>query len=185
MGHHLTSYVKPTAAQIQAAVSSGKEIWLGNDDAYAIFDKALDRGSISEAECADILTAMDATPYMFAEEKDGDCYCWLKELGCYSPIVHLQQTDGNASSHKPFTPECNAWGKIAPKEVLQAIKDSYDAPVPELPNYCDEIYLTLELFSGTAQTVRSILRNYAETVRYWRQYIPEDGISLDVLLEKM
>ena len=40
----------------------------------------------------------------------------------------MQQTDGNASSHKPFTPECNAWGKITPKEVLQAIKDSYDNP---------------------------------------------------------
>ena len=104
----------------------------------------------------------------------------------YSPIVHLQQTDGNASAHKPFTADCNRQGKITAKRVLQAIKKSYDVPVcKELPDRCSEIYLTLELFSGTAQTVRSILRNYSETVQYWREFIPEDGIALDVLLEKL
>ena len=186
VGHHLATYVKPTAEQVQASVCQQKEIWLGNDTAYAIFDRALEKGAISDAECAQIMEAMAETPYMFAEKKDGDCYCWLEELGCYSPIVHLQQTDGTASAHKPFTEACNAWGKITPKKVLQAIKKSYDAPVSEeLPNRCDEIYLTLELFSGTAQTVRSILRNYAETVRYWRQFIPEDGIALDELLAKL
>lgn len=186
VGHHLTSYVKPTQVQIKAAVASGKEIWLGNDNAFAMYDRILEKGSITDAECDALLAAMDETPYMFAEEKDGDCYCWLKEIGCYSPIVHLQQTDGNASAHKPFTAECNAWGKISVKEVLQAIQESYNAPTcPELPAKCSEIYLTLELFSGTAQTVRSILRNYAQTVQYWRQFIPEDGIALDELLAKM
>ncbi len=186
VGHHLTTYVKPTVAQIQAAVAEGKEIWLGNDEAYRVFDQAVAKGSLSDAQCAEIVAAMDATPYMFAEEKDGDCFCWLEEIGCYSPIVHLQQTDGNASAHKSFTAECNRHGKITAKKVLQAIKQSYDAPVcKDLPNRCSEIYLTLELFSGTAQTVRSILRNYSETVQYWRQYIPEDGIALDALLAKL
>ena len=104
-------------------------------------------------------------------------------MGCYSPIVHLQQTDGTSSGHKTFTDENNRWGKIDAKKVLAALKKSYEQPDdPNMPPKCSEIYLTLELFSGTAQTHQEILTGYRESAQYWRNAIPVDGMTLDQLI---
>lgn len=187
VGHHLTRYVMPTVEDIQQGVKNHQlGIWLGNDEAYERYEFALRKGSITEAECSEIMASMQKTPYMFAQTQDGDCYSWLKMLGCYAPIIHLQQTDGTTSAHKPFTEQNNAWGKVCAKKVLRTLKESYDAPVDmTMPKRCEEIYLTLEVFSGTAQTSREIIQDYQETVAYWRQYIPADGISLDVLVKHL
>lgn len=32
-------------------------------------------------------------PYLFCEKRDSDLYEWMRELGSYSPIIHLQQSD--------------------------------------------------------------------------------------------
>ena len=42
-----------------------------------------------------------------------------------------------------------------------------------------------DLFAGTSQTTRSILKEYAQSVRYWRQFIPQDGLPLDELLRRL
>ena len=41
------------------------------------------------------MESIERRPYLFAEAHDGDPYAWLRALGRYSPIIHLQQTDGH------------------------------------------------------------------------------------------
>ena len=126
---------------------------------------------------------MDHHPSLFSSYEDGDCYHTLRRLGCYSPIIHLQQTNGRLSAHLPFTPAENAKGIITPTAVLGALKESYDAPEdPRMPRRCTEIYLTLELFSGTTSIMNNVLDSVAQSVRYWRGAIPQDGLYLDQLL---
>jgi hypothetical protein len=121
--------------------------------------------------------------YMLAQPEDGDLYAWLRRLGGYSPIMHLQQTDGTESKHKPFTAANNAKGIVEPKRVLQALYEAYTSPAPEgLPPHCESIYLTLELFSGTLDKPDHILSIIRESAAYWRQFIPQDGVRLDELV---
>lgn len=44
-------------------------------------------------------------------------------------VIHLQQTDGKADHHWPFTPEFNRVGCIEPKEVLDVVSSS---PLPHV-----------------------------------------------------
>jgi hypothetical protein len=56
-------------------------------------------------------------------------------LGKYSPLVHLQQTDGNCDRHGCFTKAHNAEGVIRMDEVVEALEQSG----------ADEVYLFPEL----------------------------------------
>ena len=127
---------------------------------------------------------MDRYPYLFAAYEDGDTYGWLREFGCYSPVIHLQQTDGTSSSHRPFTAANNRRGMIHGDKALQAIGAAYSSePEAEMPPRCEDIYLTLEIFAGTADIPTDIIRGLAESVEYWRRYIPKDGLTLQELTE--
>ncbi len=187
VGHHLVKYLMPTKQQLQELLGAGAPApWLGNEDALALYEDARGKGACSEAVCQRIIDSMLTTPYMFAEAEDGDCYQWIRKLGAYSPIIHLQQTDGRSSDHLPFSAETNAKGIISGEKILRTIKESYDRPAENgMPEKVKEIYLTLEVFSGTSQFPHIILENYRKTVQYWRQYIPEDGIFLDELIKNL
>ena len=156
------------------------ELWLGSSQAFDIFDKAdpADREAV-DAICDDI----KKHGYMFAGYDDGCTYRWLSELGRYSPIIHLQQTDGVSSSHLPFTPEYNEKGIIKGEKVISSLYDSFinsssDVGMPPCP---DKIYLTLEMFTGTAAINRTQLDKMSRTVEYWRRFIPRDGMKLSEL----
>ncbi|MGO8817877.1 MAG: hypothetical protein ACLQVG_24810 [Terriglobia bacterium] len=117
--------------------------------------------------------------------EDGDTYRWLEELGSYSPVIHLQQTDGSSSPHRPFTEENNRRGIIDGENVLQAIATAYSAePEPGMPPRCEEIYLTLEIFAGTADLPVDIISGLADSVEYWRRFIPTDGLTAQGLLDR-
>lgn len=132
------------------------------------------------------MNKMDQCNYMFAQANDGDPYQWLIRHACYSPVIHLQQTDGTFSKHLPFTKEYNSSGIIRGDRLLKAIEKSYMSfPVDGMPPKCDKIFLTLEVFSGTTEKNVDIVRKIKESVDYWRQYIPKDGLSLDVLLARL
>ena len=177
LGHHHTRFQAPTD---EAILNSGKGgVWLGTDRAF----------DLAEADAAgnleEIKRDIAANPQLFAQPSDGDCYVALRTLGCYSPIVHLQQTPGALSSHLPFTEKENARGVIRGDRVLKALKESYDRPEAEgMPARCEDIYLTLELFSGTTSIMRDVLRDCRTSVEYWRQFIPEDGLTLDALVKE-
>lgn len=124
--------------------------------------------------------------YLFASPEDCDIYSWLASLALYSPIIHLQQTDGLGSPHHPFTDKYNRRGIIEPEKLLRAIKASYDkhvsAPLCFAFPPCGEINLTFELFFGLTDTPNEILSAISESVSFWRRFIPRDGVALDRLL---
>ena len=140
-------------------------------------------------EFAKILDAVAAAneryPYLFSTESDSDTYSWLSELGCFSPIVHLQQTDGKSSAHQPFDEKCNAAGIIKGEKLLPAIAEAYRKIFADMPEKCPEICLTLEVFAGTAELPVDILNKVKDSAAYWRQFIPEDGMPLDELLKRL
>jgi sugar phosphate isomerase/epimerase len=153
------------------------ELWLGPEKAVKLFEasKELPLGALNEI--------MDEYPHMFAPAEDGDPYHWLEKLGGYSPIIHLQQADGKSSPHWAFTKENNARGIVEPEKVLAAIKRHYDSqPDDSLPPLLPDLYLTLEIFAGTADLNRAVLQRIRESVVYWRKTIPEDGLTLDKLI---
>lgn len=157
--------------------------WLGIDQAYEIIHEAVNYPVSKQKEkINEILELADEYVYLFAEYDDGDTYKWLESLGCYSPIIHLQQTDGSVSNHWPFNDKFNAQGIISGKEVLDSLFKSYLQSDTGMPPKCNEIYLTIEVFAGTSEIPYDILKKIEESVLYWRDFIPEDGITLDKLL---
>ncbi len=175
VGHHHTKFIRPSREDI--VNNPNFDFWLGSDSAYEIYRKKME-------ETWDELKAdMDKHPHLFSTESDGDCFNTLSKIACYSPIIHLQQTDGHSSAHKPFTYEENQKGIIDPIRILQAIKKSYDSEELEgMPKRTEVIYLTLEIFSGTTSIMKNVMNQVEDSVSYWRQYIPEDGLTLDKLV---
>jgi len=162
-------------------------LWLGLAAAYELIQEAAKAGPAEEeARLRQIEEEMERTPYLFAAMDDGDPYAWLARLGCYSPIIHLQQTSGRSSPHWPFTAERNAEGIIRPDKVLRAIADAYERPEGDgLPPRCEEIHLTLEVFAGTADIPADVIGWLEQSVAYWRRYVPCDGLSLAELVQRI
>lgn len=184
-------FQRPTADALldyleQLANGSGNgstpEPWLGSVEVLAMARRFVAQSIPPGSVLREIEEAMDATPYLFAIPEDGDLYAWTRRLGAYSPIIHLQQTDGTASGHKPFTPQYNATGIVHPEKLFAALKQAYAAPeAAGMPPRVTDIYLTIEVFSGTAERPGDSLNNIRETAKYWRQFLPEDGMTLDQL----
>ncbi|HET6439031.1 MAG TPA: TIM barrel protein [Anaeromyxobacter sp.] len=178
VGHHQAKFLRPKRSALTGRPVRG--VWLGTDRAFALADAE------GAAAWDRISAEMDANPQLFSCPEDADCYAWLERLGCYSPIVHLQQTDGRSSPHHPFTAEHNRDGRITGEQVLRALQRSYQRPVaPHMPARCDEIYLTLEVFSSTVSIPHDLLQDYRESVRYWRRFVPRDGLTLDELVASL
>ncbi|MCA9911393.1 MAG: hypothetical protein KC519_22220 [Anaerolineae bacterium] len=173
-------YLKPTLEDIQAYVA-GARTGQALGDAWVGYADDIDMNAPDAEER--LRARIEVQGYLFAQPDDGDPYQWLRRFGAYSPIIHLQQTDGTVSAHRPFTQAFNATGIIQPDKVLRALAESYaQEEAPGLPPRCQDIYLTIEVFSSTAQKPKTILANIRETAAYWRQFIPEDGLSLDQLI---
>lgn len=194
LGHQIgqSRYRRPTGADLERAIalaeasSSFTDVWLGPERAYELLDRVRGR-DLSDTDrhslARKIEAAADAFPYLFAEERDGDVYGWIEDVGRYSPIMHLQQTDGVHSGHRAFTPETNKDGIIKPDKILAAYAESFARPVDErMPPPVENLYLTFEVFAGTVETNRQVIEKLRHSYEYWRQYIPEDGMLLSELV---
>lgn len=158
--------------------------WLGPDVIYSKYKqlKGAPKSSV-DAWLASLKTELEGYSHFFSREKDSDTYAWLEELGCYSPIIHMQQVTGDKSAHLPFTDKYNLRGKIHPQKVLDALYKSFITETDNsLTEKIDSIYLTLELFSGTGENNQEIHTKVRESIKYWRRYITEDGLSLEKLV---
>ena len=183
-------FVRPRAEQIAEAAARFRDgghqpaFWLGPKTADEAFARLIETPEgDEEREIARILAEMDAYPHLFAEPEDGDTYRWIQELGGYSPIMHLQQTTGLSSAHLPFTEEHNRSGIVHGKAVLDALAAAYSTPDEDgMPPKCGEVYLTLEVFSGTSELNADILHKIRKSVEYWRNFIPVDGLRLSELI---
>ena len=107
-------FMKPTKKALEKSLKEDYHegdlpaIWLGSDSVYKkwyIAHKRFETEDGIQAAVYEIFTEMANYPYLFAEEKDGVLFKWIEELACYSPIIHMQQTNGITSSHAAFTPE--------------------------------------------------------------------------------
>jgi D-erythrulose 1-phosphate 3-epimerase len=184
-------FLRPDASAIleharRCATSSAAAVpWLGSRKAHERFDQcARNGGEVTADDLCYIMEEIDRHPFLFSMPDDSNTWSWLESLGCFSPIVHLQQVTGATSSHLPFTPATNRTGLIHPEKVLRSLMTSYRRVPPDgLPGRTRDIYLTIEVFAGAAQTYREIESDLRETVDYWRRYIPRDGVTLDNLVE--
>jgi D-erythrulose 1-phosphate 3-epimerase len=191
LGHQIGQrrFLRPSSARIGELLRMSRKgervenVWLGPQSAHRLFlDAAKTSPAKDEGAIARIERELDGYPYLFAADEDGDTYRWLEELGCYSPIVHMQQTNGLASSHAAFTPGNNEKGIIRGDRLLRAIAASYErSESGGMPPKCGEIWLTFEIFAGNADMNHDILERLRETVEYWRRFIPQDGVELDRL----
>ena len=178
-------FVKPSEAYIREKIALAREgkpakkVWLGTGKARQLYLDAA-AGKINEDEAVSaILADIEANPNLFSQPIDWDINAWVRETGCYSPIMHLQQSDGKSSPHWPFSPEYNAKGVVKAENVLRALIESYEQPDdPAMPPKCEEIVLTFEPFISTAGNTYDLLDELRESVAYWRQYVPEDGMRL-------
>jgi len=176
-GHQIGQrhYLMPDRTQLEACVgASGQN---APDAGLGYLSPPASRDEVDT-----LVERLQARSYLFAAQDDGDLYAWLRQMGCYAPIIHLQQTDGSVSAHHPFTGKYNRNGIVQPEPVLKALLDAYDKPVLEgYPPRCREIYLTIEVFSGTAERPDDILAKISESAACWRRFVPQDGLTLDQL----
>lgn len=181
-------FLRPNYGQIKEALRKYKEhgringFWIGPRSAHVMFKELSRNGENTTMTIERIMLEMDKYPYLFSKYEDGDTYEWLERLGCFSPIIHLQQTDGLRSAHLPFNDENNATGIVKGKEILEAIARSYEVPRQNMPRPCRDVYLTLEIFAGTAELPVDIINKLKDSVAYWRQFIPRDGCPLNELI---
>jgi sugar phosphate isomerase/epimerase len=181
-----STYLKPGTGQLSDYLDNVRQhrgtdvIWLGpevNSELLAACQEG-ERTGLQE-----ILANIENHPHLFAESLDADPYAWLAALGCYSPVIHLQQTDGCHSSHWPFTGDRNENGIIRGDLLLNAIARSYASEAEAgMPPRCKTIYLTLEIFSPTSERPDKLLQQMEDSVKYWRAFVPEDGLSLGELI---
>ncbi len=187
-GQH--KFQKPGEEELLQAVRLYKKsgnfnsTWLGPESCYKIIQESATSNEQENITIQKLIAQIEKYPFLFAKQIDADTYQWIRELACYSPIVHLQQTDGKTSAHWPFTEEFNQRGIITGRKVLNAISDSYKSMDQSLgfPGV-EKIYLTIEVFSSTSDIPANIIERMKKTVDYWRKFVPKDGLTLDELLK--
>lgn len=171
-------YIRSNIARVRAG-EHPKRLWFGTWRARELFRDACAGRMDEDAAVSAILADVDAHPHLFAEPEDGSISAWVRACGCYSPIIHLQQSDGKSSPHWPFSAEYNARGAVRGEEFFRDLRASYAQPDEvDLPPKCEEIALTLEPFLGTAGNAYDLLDELSESVAYWRRFVPHDGMRL-------
>ena len=90
------------------------------------------------------------------KKPESDPYQWIKRYGDIAPVIHLQQTDSQASRHWPFTEQFNVQGEIKPGKVISAIRESgakecllameinHKAYYPDEARIVDNLFLSME-----------------------------------------
>ena len=178
-------FVKPDEAYVREKIGLARKgtpdrrVWLGTEYAHKLYKDAA-QGKVDEDEAVRAIMAdVEAHPNLFCQPIDWSIDAWMRTVGCYSPIVHLQQSDGKSSPHWPFSRDFNAKGVVKAEEVLRALIASYEQEDdPEMPPKSGEVVLTFEPFISTAGNTYDLLDDMKESVAYWRKWVPEDGMKL-------
>ena len=102
-----------------------------------------------------------------AAGKDRDTYLWLRELGKYSPMIHLQQMDGTWDRHWTFTKAHNAEGVVRMDRVVQALEQSG----------AEEVFLFPELIHPFEFPEDELLAEIDESYEYLKQYVAQPAAA--------
>ena len=182
-GHMIgqAKFLKPDREEIEQSFKKTlPDVWLGADSAYELWAFYKEKGDFKKG-AAEIEKEINNYPYLFAETRDTDEFEWFRSLAKYSPIVHMQQTDGKTAGHASFTAKKNESGIITGKNLFSAIADCYSNENDIIPR-TENIYLSFELFYSNMATKREIFSQLKESLDYWRQFVPYDGITLNEVL---
>lgn len=190
VGHHSPLYLPPNEQTLRSGFArycadGYIPLWLGSRHAQALFaaERSMGQTQLRPQTIRAIEEDVACNAHLFAQEQDTDCYQWLRQLGAWSPVIHLQQTDGCHSSHTPFSEEANETGIIHPVKILRALRECYDQPEDAtLPPRCAAIYLIQELYLSTRDIGYQGLHRLAASTDYLRRFIPRDGMRLSELL---
>jgi sugar phosphate isomerase/epimerase len=88
---------------------------------------------------------------------DRDPYAWLRHFGDRLGEVQLQQSDGLADEHWPFTARRNALGRIDPYRVLDALEDAG----------AQDVVMVLEVIPPFEQDDKQVLADLKASVELW------------------
>jgi sugar phosphate isomerase/epimerase len=97
---------------------------------------------------------------------DRDPYAWLTHFGSRLSEVQLQQSDGFADRHWPFTPERNEAGRIDPGRVLNALADAG----------AEDVLLVLEVIPAFEQDDEQVLAELRTSAELWEAALTERGM---------
>jgi sugar phosphate isomerase/epimerase len=96
---------------------------------------------------------------------DRDPYAWLRHFGGRLAEVQLQQSDGLADHHWPFTPERAEAGLIDPGRVLDALAETG----------ADDVLLVLEVIPPFEQDDAQALADLRASAELWQAALTERG----------
>ena len=99
--------------------------------------------------------------------RDRDPYAWLEHFGPRIAEVQLQQSDGLADHHWPFTPERNATGLVDPGRVLDTLAGAG----------VTDVLLILEVIPPFEQDDRQVIGDLRASAEVWRRALAERGLA--------
>lgn len=97
---------------------------------------------------------------------DRDPYAWLRHFGARLAEVQLQQSDGLADHHWPFTPEHNETGRIDPGRVLDTLAAAG----------ADDVLLVLEVIPAWEEDDEQVIAGLRSSAELWRAAMKERGL---------
>ena len=116
--------------------------------------------------------------------EDTDYLAWLKRFASVAEVIHLQQTTPDASHHWAFTEEFNERGHVRMEPIIEAIEYAhahhYEQPYAAFMAPVDQNWLVAEIIPGSTKTEEKLLQELTESAQYFRQYIPEAGLSFAI-----
>ena len=116
--------------------------------------------------------------------EDLDYLEWVRRLGAFTALIHLQQTTADGSHHWPFTPEFNERGHVKIDAILEALQWSHqhaaESPLAGVLSTCDECILIGEWIPGSTKTEAKLLAELSASAKYLREFVPEGGLKLSV-----
>jgi sugar phosphate isomerase/epimerase len=98
--------------------------------------------------------------------QDRDPYAWLEHFGPRVAEVQLQQSDGLADHHWPFTAEHNAGGRVDPGRVLDTLAAAG----------ADDVLLILEVIPAFEADDQQVLSDLRASVQVWAGALAERGL---------
>jgi D-erythrulose 1-phosphate 3-epimerase len=97
---------------------------------------------------------------------DRDPYAWMQHFGPTLAEVQLQQSDGLADHHWPFTAERNEAGRIDPGRVLDTLADSG----------ADDVVLILEIIPAFEEDDIQVIAELRSSVEQWAGALSGRGL---------
>ena len=144
--------VENLASHREPSTIAGLETLLtGGDAAHAPVRLCLDVGH----QCVPGTTGADRDPY-----------AWLAHFGGRLAEVQLQQSDGLADHHWPFTREHGETGIIDPGRVLDTLADAG----------AEDVLLVLEVVPAFEQDDEQVLADLRASAELWKAALTERGI---------